>query len=157
MSDDGLAGLLDELLLLDEAAEIGLVQRKPGDRLDAALQLQEREDGRHQLEHDGIVFDLRPHPRDAGREDAAMVADHRQAEPSTLAVLPRTARLGDQPRLVQKLVALEDEFLVPAASVEPEVDSPRGACARFRRRRFPPKPRARGAIVRAISAGGPER
>src|SRR5689334_524006 len=54
------AGLLDQALLLDQAAEVLLVQRSAGQRLDPALQLAQREIGRHQLEHDGPVFDLGP-------------------------------------------------------------------------------------------------
>src|SRR5262245_50582648 len=46
---DDATGLLDEALLLDEAAEILLVQANPGERLDGALQLEQREAGRHQL------------------------------------------------------------------------------------------------------------
>src|SRR5690349_9618717 len=59
-----LAGLLDQPLLLDETAEILLVQPRPGQCLDRALQLQERKGGRHQLEHHWTVFDLAAQPAD---------------------------------------------------------------------------------------------
>src|SRR5216683_2884197 len=51
-----LAGFLDETLLLDQPAEILLVQPGAGKRLDGALQLQQREGGHHQLEHHRTVF-----------------------------------------------------------------------------------------------------
>ena len=67
------AGFLDQVLLLDQAAEILLVQPATGQRLDAALQLQQGEGRRHQFEHDRPIFDLGAQPRDAGGEDAAMI------------------------------------------------------------------------------------
>src|SRR5258708_6590774 len=53
-----LPGFLDEALLLDEAAEILLVQPDTGERLDGALQLQQRDGQRHKLAHDRTVFTL---------------------------------------------------------------------------------------------------
>src|SRR5271166_1213673 len=104
--EDSLAGLLDKLLLLDQPAEIRFVNGEACDRLDAALQLQQREDGWHQLEDDGIVFDLGPHPRDPSRENAAVVADHRLADRGSFALAASPPRLLDEPRLIEKLVTL---------------------------------------------------
>ena len=56
-----------------------LVQMPPGQRLDGALQLEQGEVGRHQLEHHRPVFDLGPQPGDGGGEDAAVVVQHRVA------------------------------------------------------------------------------
>src|SRR5947209_4233865 len=50
------AGLLDQALLVDQAAEVLLVQRPAGQRLDRALQLQQGEFFGHQFEHDRTVF-----------------------------------------------------------------------------------------------------
>ncbi len=68
------ASFLNELLLLDEAAKILLVDQPACKRLNTALQLQQGEFRRHQFEYHGAVFDFRAQPRDAGRENAAVVA-----------------------------------------------------------------------------------
>ena len=73
------ASFFNEFLLLDEAAEILFVDQPPGERLDAALQLQQRERIRHQLEHDRMVFDLGPQPGNSRRENPAMIEDHAAA------------------------------------------------------------------------------
>ena len=73
------AGFLDQALLLDQAAEILLMQPHAGQRLDRALQLQQRKRRRHQLEYDRAIFDLAAQPADRGREDAAVVRRHRHA------------------------------------------------------------------------------
>src|SRR5262249_24871208 len=65
-----LAGVLDQALLIDQPAEILLVEPLSGERLDGALEGKQREALRHQLEDDGAVLDLGPQPRDAGRQDA---------------------------------------------------------------------------------------
>ena len=52
------SGLLDQFLLLDQTPKILLVNKPAGERLDAALQLKQRECRRHQLKDDGTVFDL---------------------------------------------------------------------------------------------------
>src|SRR5207247_11245809 len=82
-SSDGvggrLPGLLDQFLLLDEAPEIRLVDQPSGERFDRPLQLEEGEAGRHQLEYDGAILDLGTKPRDARRQDAAMVRYHRRS------------------------------------------------------------------------------
>src|SRR5262249_59303811 len=56
------AGLLHQALLLDLAAEVLFVQRPAGQSFDRALQLTEREVGRHQLEYHRAGFDLRAPP-----------------------------------------------------------------------------------------------
>ena len=80
-------GLLHEVLLLDQPAEVLLVQAPSGQRLHRVLQLEQREAGRHQFKHHRAVFDLGAQTRDPGGEDAAMVVSHRFA-------LDRCARLG---------------------------------------------------------------
>src|SRR6267154_41499 len=119
-----LPGFLDEALLLDEAAEILLVQPDTGERLDGALQLQQREGRRHQLEHDRPVFDLAAQAAERGRQDPAMIERHRDAGAQAIAGERRppevAGRLGDEPRLVQELVAFEDQLLVPRTCRHPE-------------------------------------
>ncbi len=56
----GFASFLDEFLLLDQAAEIRLVHLPSRQRLNTALQLQQRECVRHQFKYDRMVFDLGP-------------------------------------------------------------------------------------------------
>ena len=146
-----LASFLNELLLLDQAAEILLVQQPPGKRLDAALQLQQREGLRHQFEDHGMVFDLGAQPGDAGRENAAVIDDHGLARARRRGELaPVAPRLRDQPGLVEQLIALQDQFLVPAPPVEAEGDGD-ARCQPLllrRRHRAPPSPR-RAAAARA--------
>ncbi len=97
------AGLLDQPLLLDEPAEILLVQPHAGQRLDRALQLQQGESGRHQLEDDRPVFDLAAQPADRGREDPAMVGCHmlrrKRGRPAAARAVPGRADALDQARL----------------------------------------------------------
>ena len=111
------AGFLDQTLVLDEAAEILLVQPHPQKRLDGTLQLQQGERRRHQLEHHRAVFDFAAQPPDRGGQDAAMVGRHRRSEGRAVSVWDRAAeyppRLRDQAGLVKQLIALEDQFLVP--------------------------------------------
>src|SRR5260370_34034972 len=102
------AGILDDLLLPDEAAKIRLVDVEPCDRLDAALELQKREDRRHQLEDDGIVFELGPYARDACRKNATVGADHRVAKRRPAAIASPPPRLLHDPRLLAKLIALQN-------------------------------------------------
>src|SRR5260370_38006332 len=97
------AGILDDLLLPDEAAKIRLVDVEPCDRLDAALELQKREDRRHQLEDDGFVFDLGPYARDACRKNATVVADHRVAKSRPAAGAAPAPPLLDDTRLIDEL------------------------------------------------------
>ncbi|ENN85225.1 hypothetical protein RHSP_55066 [Rhizobium freirei PRF 81] len=54
----GAAGLLDQLLLFDQPAEILLMQSEPRQGLHVFLQLQKREILRHEFEDDGAIFDL---------------------------------------------------------------------------------------------------
>src|SRR5271166_4140005 len=119
---NGLAGFLDKLLLLDQSAEIRLVNVKPSNRLDAPLQLQQRENRRHKLEHDRVVFDLGAEPRNSGRKNSAMVGDHWPPKRLVSMLACPTARFRDQPGFEEKLVALQHEFLIPTPTVEPEGD-----------------------------------
>src|SRR5690606_1527888 len=98
-----LAGLLDQSLLLDETAEVRLVQADAGQSLDRLLELEEGEGGWHQFEDDRPVLDLAAQAADGGREDAAMVGPHRLAD----ARPGGAAGLGDEPRLVEQFVAFE--------------------------------------------------
>src|SRR5579864_5245027 len=107
-----LPGFLDQALLLDEAAEILLMELEAGEGLDRALQPQEREAFRHQLEDDRAIFDLGPQPCDRGREDAAMIMHHRLACDG-IGDSPALPALGYQLRLVKQLVTLQDQLLVP--------------------------------------------
>src|SRR5215470_20184492 len=67
------SAIFDQSLLVDQPAEILFVQSLSGERLDRALQLKQCEFRRHQLEYHGTVFDFGSKPRDAGRQNAAMV------------------------------------------------------------------------------------
>src|SRR5439155_26123490 len=96
----------------------------PGQRLDGALQLEQRKCWRHQFEDDRTVLDLAAQPADRGREDAAMVKGHRHpgraVEGGGRTGGPDTGaarRLGDKPRLVEQLVAFEDQLLVPCRAM----------------------------------------
>src|SRR5215831_19021742 len=115
------AGILDQSLLVDQSAKILLVELPSGERLNGALERQQREPLRHQLEDDGAVFDLGPQSCNAGGQDAAMVVHHRHPRqwidhPSA------TLCLGDQPGLIEKLVALQREFLVPGTARQAKSD-----------------------------------
>src|SRR5206468_1982 len=81
-----LAGFLDETLLLDEPAEILLVQPDTGECLDGSLQLQEREGWRHELEYDRPVFDLAAQAAERRRQDAAVVERHHDAGAEAVAI-----------------------------------------------------------------------
>ena len=127
----GFPRFLDEFLLFDQAAEVLLVDEPPGQRLDTALQLQERKCFRHQFEHHRTIFNFGPQPGYAGGENAAVIEDHRLARArqrvgcGTLTKGPRRPsayRLRDEPRLVEQFVALQDELLVPGAAAEAEGD-----------------------------------
>ncbi|MNL69761.1 hypothetical protein D3C87_1946630 [compost metagenome] len=72
-----LSGFLDQLLLVNQPAEIRLVQGQPGERLDGVLQLQKRKILRHQFEDDRAVFDLGAQTGNAGRQDTAVIGEHR--------------------------------------------------------------------------------
>src|SRR5436190_11431620 len=103
-----LAGFLDQTQLLDEPTEILLVQPDTGERLDGALQLQEREGWRHQFEHDRPVLDLAAQAAERRRQDAAMVERHRDAGAESVASgswaghrpADIARRLSDQPGLI---------------------------------------------------------
>src|SRR5207248_4574505 len=81
-----LAGFLDKTLLLDQPAEILLVQSDAGERLDGPLQLQQREGRRHQLENHRPVFDLASQTPERRRQDPAMIERHRDAGAKTVAI-----------------------------------------------------------------------
>lgn len=116
-----LARLLDQVLLFDEAAEVRLVYQPSGKRLDGALQLQEREDSRHELEHDGPVFDLGAKAANARCQDATMIRYHRRPGYRQGSSLPQaTGRFFDQGRLVEEFIALQRKFLIPVTTAQSE-------------------------------------
>src|SRR5215831_2168485 len=148
----GLAGWLDHGAGLDQAAEILLVQVAARDRLDGGLQLGEREFRRHQLEDHRAILQLGAQARDRGRENAPMVEPHRRAERRQLAALERglaavAARLLDEARLVQELVAVEHLLLVPWAAARREALA----------QPLAPAERARGIVARLALRPGVER
>ncbi len=114
-------GILDEVLLLDEPAEVLLVDEQARQGLDAALQLKKGEGLRQHLENHRAVFDLGTQPGDAGGEDAAVVACHRLTEKDGIDV-HRSSCLGQQRRLEQQFVALQHELLVPTVFLQAEGD-----------------------------------
>lgn len=117
----GLSRLLDQLLLLDQAAKVWLVDEPAGERLHGSLQLQKCEDRRHQLKDDRPVFDLGAQPRNAGRHDAAMIGDHGLAgHQRRRRRVPSASGLLDQACFVDQLIALKRELFVPKAVVEAE-------------------------------------
>ena len=59
-----------------QASEILLVQMRAENGLDGFLQLKQSEHGRHQLKHDGAIFDLAPEPAHGGCQYAPMVEGH---------------------------------------------------------------------------------
>src|SRR6516225_6210167 len=136
------AGLFDQTLVLDETPEILLVQPHSRQRLDGALQLQQGEGGRHQLENDWSILDLAAQAADCGGEDPPVIGRHRYAENQTIARQGRppeiAPRLLDQPRLVEQLIAFEDELLVPRSG-EGETQ-PLYAQSPFRLTRCLPRP-----------------
>ena len=89
-----------------------------------ALQLPQREVGRHQLEHDGTILDLGTQAGDRGGENAAMVVAHRLARHGIGDGPARLSCFGHQRRLVEQLVALQGELLVPAGFGEKLLDPP---------------------------------
>src|SRR5262245_7222650 len=115
-----LARFLDEHLLLNQPAKVLLVQLSTCKSLDGTLQLQQRERRRHQLENDRAVFDLGAQPRDAGGKDAAVIMVHALAGRQRLNHRPTPRRLPHECRLVQQLVALQHELLVPSLLVSSE-------------------------------------
>lgn len=116
------ASLFNEFLLLDEPAEVLLVDQPACERFNTALQLQQGELGRHQLEYHRAVFDLGAQPRDPGCEDAAMIRRHRLARHDWRLAVMRASGFRDQQRLVQQFVALQHKFFVPVAVIETEGD-----------------------------------
>src|SRR5690348_12359145 len=63
------AGLFDQALLVDQPAEVLLVQASSGQRFDCALELQQGERLGHQLEDDRPVLDLGAQASDASSEN----------------------------------------------------------------------------------------
>ncbi len=161
---DGIGGhcasFFNEFLLLDQPAEVLLVDQPACERLNTALQLQQGEFGRHQLEYHRTVFDLGAQPRDAGRENAAMIRRHRLC-PARL--LPR-GRARDRlpvsatpPRAVRSAAA-------PAPSFQSRSSRPKVMAQRCQRSRCNVGEEASfahafsfGAIVLAMKAGAPSR
>ena len=74
-----LPGAFDQAGAVEQPAEILLVQLKPGDRLDHALQVQQREVLRRQFEDDGAIFYLGAQASDRRRQDAPVIRRHRFA------------------------------------------------------------------------------
>jgi hypothetical protein len=98
------------LLLFHQATKILLVDQAACKRFNTALQLQQGEFRRHQLEHHRAVFDLGAQPRDSRCENAAMICvigrpGTRMARCRCREPLPGSAR----PRR-QQLIALQDQF-----------------------------------------------
>ena len=73
------ADLLHQFLLLDQPAEILLVQPPPRERFHRALQLQQGEFVAASIRTPRAIFDLRAKPRDTGGQDTPMVVRHRLA------------------------------------------------------------------------------
>ena len=116
------ASFLNELLLFHQAAEVLLVDQAACKRLNTALQLQQGELRRHQLEHDRTVFDLGAKPGDPGREDAAMIGGHRPARNDGRRAAAVARGFRDQRGLVEQFVALQDQFLIPLAVIKTKRD-----------------------------------
>ncbi len=99
---------------------------RPASAFDGALELQQGELRRHQLEEHRAVFDLGPEPRNAGGEDAAMVVAHRHARHGLDArwrrAVPFLQGFRYQARLVEQLIALQDQILVPVLHAVAEID-----------------------------------
>src|SRR5690606_5314594 len=68
---------LDQAALLDEPAEILLMEPQPDERLDRALQLRQREGLGQQLEHDRPIRELPAQSAERARRDAAVVVRER--------------------------------------------------------------------------------
>src|SRR5690606_1928679 len=66
------AGAVDEPALLDEPAEVLLVEPQAHEGFDRPLQLRQREGLGKQLEHDGPIRQLAAQPAEGARRDAAM-------------------------------------------------------------------------------------
>ena len=112
------ACFFDEFLLLNQPPEILFVHEPTGKRLDATLELQQREDRLHQFEDDGAVFDLGAQPGDAGCKNATVISLHGPAEDRLRNVWTVSAVcLLDKRRLVKQFVALQDQFLVPGIAI----------------------------------------
>src|SRR6516164_2164860 len=111
------AGFLYQTLMLDEPAKILFVQPHPRQCFDRALQLQQRERRRHQLENDRSILDLAAQPTDRGGEDPPMIGRHRYAKHQPVARQGQPPEIApgfmDQACLVEQLVAFEDQLLVP--------------------------------------------
>jgi hypothetical protein len=69
-------------VLLDEAEEIPLVWTHSQQGLDGALQLQQRERRRHQLEGKKTVFDLAAQPADGDSNEARLDQRAQQEAPA---------------------------------------------------------------------------
>src|SRR5262249_37117349 len=116
-----IAGRLHEGAALDQATEVLLVQMPAGDRLDGALKLGQGELGRHQLENDGGVFELGPKARNRRRQNPAVVEAHGDARRRRGLSWRRhrtsvALGLDDKAGFIEKLIAVEDAFLVPAGA-----------------------------------------
>ena len=117
------------------------MQRQAGDRLGGGLQFGQGEGLGHQVEQHRPVFELAAQTAQAGGEDAAVVRGHGPAGRGGRRRMVLVAgRLGDQPGLIQQLVALQHPALVPAmgrravAPVFPREDVEDGGPARLGQR-----------------------
>lgn len=112
--DDHVTGFLDQVLALHHAAEIGFVQTGSGDRLDGPLQFEKGESLWQNLENDRPVLDFGAEPGRGGGEDPPVVPLHRYPGGERRGRFSGiTRRLCHQPRLIEQLIAGEDELLVP--------------------------------------------
>src|SRR4029078_11364112 len=107
--------------LLSRGAEVLLVQQRARDRLYRLLQIEQGKFRRQQLEHHRPVFELAAQATHGGSKNAAMVEFHWPAKIGELHTLERgpaaVARaLGDEPGLVEQLVALQHLLLVETSA-----------------------------------------
>src|SRR5690606_8426786 len=109
------ARALDEPALLDEPAEVLLVEPQPDQRLDGTLQLRQRERRRQELEDDRAVRQLAAQPAERARRNAPVVVSERHTGAEIVRRLLALVRvmLDDQYRLVHQLVSLEHADRIP--------------------------------------------
>src|SRR5262249_26050084 len=115
------ASALNKALSFDKAPEVLLVKPNAGDRLDSALQFKQRERWWHEFEDDRAIFHLAVQARDGRRQNPAVSENHAGAEQNIAARRASVARgFLHQAGLVEKFIALQHLFLVPADTVGAE-------------------------------------
>ena len=107
------------------------MQQTTRQRFDRPLQLQQCETGRHEFEHHRPVFDFRAQPGNPGRQNTPVVMRH------GLTMDDVAACFRHQPRFPQRLIALQDQLLIPTLTLQTEID-----------RDPPPAPPPRFAVFR---------